>query len=105
MKGSDDVTYLHVPSGFHFAVYPDAPNQVWRMCAPEALPLPFDDSHMKLTGRAVVFAHYNSIALARGRRGRDGSFIVDFADPDYFRLVMQDAPPLPRVAGFAHAIV
>ena len=101
MRGPDDVTYLHVPSDSYFAIYPDRPNDVWRMCAPEALPLPFHDSYMKLSGRAVVFAHFNSIALARGRRGRDGSFIVDFQHPRYAELVCEDAPPLPRIARFA----
>ena len=104
MRGSDDVTYLHVPSGFHFAVYPHRPNRIWRVCFADELKLPTYEPHNKLLGRAVVFAHDNSIALARGQRGRDGSFIVDFASPNYAALLAEDAPPLPPVEAFTDAI-
>jgi hypothetical protein len=104
MRGEDDVTYLHVPSGFYFAVYPDATNDIWQVCAAATLPLPFYDSQRKLIGRAVVFAHFNSIALARARRGRDGSFFVDYQDPRYNELVCEDAPPLPTVEPYADGV-
>jgi hypothetical protein len=103
-RGRDNVTYLHVPSGSYFAVYPEATDTVWQMCFTDALPLPIYDPHRNCIGRAVVFAHHNSIALARVRRGRDGCFIVDYQDPRYAELVCEDAPPLPRVGRFADDI-
>ena len=33
MRGSDDVTYLHVPSGFHFVVYPRRDIELLRLAS------------------------------------------------------------------------
>ena len=102
MRGEDDVTYLHVPSGFYFAVYPDATNDIWQVCAAATLPLPFYDSHRKLIGRAVVFAH----RIADDGRGFDPAQTPDGAGLRNIRERVQTLDGTLRLAStFGHGTV
>src|SRR6266851_1062318 len=104
IRGRDDATYLHRQTEILFAAYPESPGVIglMRPAHEPIFPIP---RGLFLFGHAAVMARDTVVTIARGWRGRGGCFIVDYNDPDFKQFVTMDAPPLPRVAGFAHAIV